>query len=107
MMSTKKEREKKEIGLQHAPSTHHKAETLYTIKKFCASKRFGEDVGRVGDPRSVDDGDRAGLDMGANEVVADVDVFGLAVGRVVFGQRASTFVVSGDDEGGWGGYVEL
>jgi hypothetical protein len=48
-----------------------------------ARKRFCENVRGIFNAGSVFDNKRVGLDVGANEVITDVDVFGLPMVGVI------------------------
>ena len=61
-------------------------------------KRLGEKVGSVNDPGSVINKKKLGFNVGANEMIANVDVFSLAVIRVVDRKRLSTVVIGADDK---------
>jgi hypothetical protein len=64
-----------------------------------ARKRLGKGIGDHILGRTKDEADRAILDDPANEVVANIDVFGMGVILVVFGKCDSRFVV-GEKSGG-------
>jgi hypothetical protein len=62
-------------------------------------KRLGEDVGSVDNTRSVFDEKEFGFNVGANEVIPNVDVLCFTVIRVIGRKRFSSIVISADDEG--------
>jgi hypothetical protein len=69
--------------------------------KCNTSKRLGEEVGSVDNPRSVINKEKFGVDVRADEVIANVNVLGLAVIGVVNWERLRAVVVSADDERWW------
>ena len=66
-----------------APSTSREPEAGDVRLKDNARKRFRENVRCVFDTWSVLDDERTGFDVGANEMIADVDVLGFPVVGVV------------------------
>ena len=69
------------------------------LLKLDAAKRFGEDVSRIDDPRSVNDVELIVFDVRANEMISYVNVFRASMRRVVGCQRKCTIVVGCNDEG--------
>ena len=69
------------------------------LLKFHASKRFGEDVGRIDNPRSMNDVELLVFDVRTNEMISYVDVLCSSMRRVVRRQRKCTVVVGCNDEG--------
>jgi hypothetical protein len=72
-----------------------------------AGEGLGEDVCGIDDPGGVCDEKRLCFDMGADEVIADVDVFGLAVIGVIDREGFSPIVICRDDKQQWAGKLKL
>jgi len=69
------------------------------LLKLDAAKRFGEDVGRIDDPRSVNDVELFVFDVRANEMISYINVLRASMRRVVGRQRKCTVVVGCNDKG--------
>jgi len=61
-------------------------------------KRLCKNVHGVVDTWSMLDDERVGLNVGTYEMIADIDMFGLAVIRVVDREGPGTIVVSGENK---------
>ena len=61
-------------------------------------KRLGEKICGIYDARSVIDDEEFRFNVGANEMIMNVDVFGLAMVGIIDGERFCSIVVSADSE---------
>ena len=64
-----------------------------------ARERFRENICRVLNPWSMFDDERARFNVRANEMIMDVNMFGLAMVGVIDREGLGTIVVGGNDEG--------
>src|SRR6266571_8802949 len=70
-------------------------------------KRLCKNVRGVVDTWSMLDDKRVGLNVGTYEMIADIDMFGLAVIRVIDREGPGTIVVSGENKRRWAANLEL
>ena len=70
-------------------------------------KRLGEKVSSVNDPGSMINKKKFGFNVRVNEMIVNVDVFSLAVIRVVDRKRLSTVVISANKKRRWTRKLEL
>ena len=81
---------------QHTPSTSAQTKPCNMLLKLDAAKRFGEDVCRIDDPRSVNDVELIVFDVGVNEMISYVNVLCASMRRVVGCQRKCTIEMTRD-----------
>ena len=92
---------------QQPPSTSREPETGNVRLKNDARERLRKNICSVDDPRSVFNNERIRRDVRTDEVVANINVFGLSMIGVVDRERPGTIVVGREDERRWATNLEL
>lgn len=86
--------------IQHTPSASTEPKSGDVLLKFDTCKRFCENVGGVDDPGSVLDVEVTILNLRAYEMIADINVFGFSVRRIIGSEGESTIVVCFNEKSG-------
>ena len=86
---------------------NREAETGNVRLKCNTRKRLGEKICGIYDARSVIDDEEFRFNVGANEMITNVDVFGLAMVGIIDRERFCTIVVGTDSEGCGTGDLKL